>query len=113
MKESFENIILFKECLINTWKLIKAEIGSKTVLNMKRNRAYPEAQHGHDLPSLETPYLKLTLTNFSLNKQRKGSGNLGAHQRKEIGLRNERRGMVFIGKVCHQLHNRVVDVQQP
>ena len=32
------------------------------MLNIKGNEAYPKAKHGHDLPSLETPFLKLTLS---------------------------------------------------
>jgi hypothetical protein len=46
----------------------------------KKNRAYPEAKHGHGLPSLETPIKAL----------RKGFGGPGAHQGKETGVRNER-----------------------
>jgi hypothetical protein len=55
--------------------------------------------------------LKLTLTNFSLKTQRKYFASLGAYQGKEIGVRNERWDRVFIGKVCHQLSDRAVDVR--
>ena len=38
---------------------------------MKRNRVYPEAKHRHDLPSLETPSLKLTHSiSHSTSKER-------------------------------------------
>jgi hypothetical protein len=57
--------------------------------------------------------LKLNLTNFSLKMLRKGSSNLEAHQGKEEGVRNERRGRLFIGKVHHQLSDRAADIQQP
>jgi hypothetical protein len=42
---------------------------------------------------------------------RKGSGSVGAHQGKEEGMRNERRGRLFIGKVYHQLSDRAADVR--
>jgi hypothetical protein len=57
--------------------------------------------------------LKLNLTDLSLKMLRKGFGSLEAHQGKEEGVRNERRGGLFIRKVCHQLFNRAADIQQP
>jgi hypothetical protein len=39
--------------------------------------------------------------------------HLRAHQGKEEGMRNERKGGLFIEKVHHQLFDRVADVQQP
>jgi hypothetical protein len=52
-------------------KLIKVELGNKTMLDMKRNKAYPEAKYGHDLPSLETLPLKLTHSiSHSTSKER-------------------------------------------
>jgi hypothetical protein len=57
--------------------------------------------------------LKLNLTDLSLKMLRKGFGSLEAHQGKEEGVRNERRGRLFIRKVCHQLFNRAADIQQP
>jgi hypothetical protein len=57
--------------------------------------------------------LKLSLTDFSLKTIRKGFGSLGAYQRKEEGVRNERRGGLFIEKVHHQLFDRAADVWQP
>jgi hypothetical protein len=57
--------------------------------------------------------LKLSFTDFSLKILRKGFGSIGAYQRKEEGMRNERRGRLFIGKVCHQLSDRAADVWQP
>jgi hypothetical protein len=57
--------------------------------------------------------LKLNLTEFSLKMLRKGSGSIGAYQAKEEGMRNERRGGLFIGKVFHQLSDRAADVRQP
>jgi hypothetical protein len=57
--------------------------------------------------------LKLSLTNFSLKTPRKGSGSLGAHQRKEEGVRNERRDGLFIEKVHHQLSDKEADIWQP
>jgi hypothetical protein len=56
LKESFENIISFKECLINTWKTHQSKTRNKIGLKYKGNRIYPEAKHGHDLPSLGTPF---------------------------------------------------------
>jgi hypothetical protein len=41
------------------------------------------------------------------------SGSLGAHQRVGMGVRNERGGGVFIGKIHHQLFVGPADVQQP
>jgi hypothetical protein len=38
------------------------------------------------------------------------SGSLGAHQRAEEGVRNGRRGRLFIEKVCHQLSDRAANV---
>jgi hypothetical protein len=43
----------------------------------------------------------------------KGYGSLRAYQGKEEGVRNERRGGLFIEKVCHQFSDRVADVWQP
>jgi hypothetical protein len=43
----------------------------------------------------------------------RGFGSLGAHQRVEMGVRNERWGWVFIGKVHHQLSVKPADVRQP
>jgi hypothetical protein len=51
--------------------------------------------------------LKLSFTDFSLKTIRKGFGSPGAYQRKEEGVRNERRGGLFIEKVHHQLFDRV------
>jgi hypothetical protein len=50
---------------------------------------------------------------FSLKTLRRGSGSLRAYQRKEEGVRNERRGGLYIEKVLHQLFDRVADVRQP
>jgi hypothetical protein len=50
---------------------------------------------------------------FLLKMLRKGSGSLEAHQGKEKGMRNERRGELFIEKVLHQLSDRAVEVWQP
>jgi hypothetical protein len=44
---------------------------------------------------------------------RKGSDSLGAYQGKEEGVRNERRGELFIEKVRHQLSDRATDIRQP
>jgi hypothetical protein len=41
------------------------------------------------------------------------SGSLGAHQRVEEGVRNERRGGLFIGKIRHQLPVGPENVRQP
>jgi hypothetical protein len=62
----------------------------KNSVKCKGNENYPEAKHEHDIPSLETPFLKHTL-NFSLNKQRMGSSSLGAHKRWKwaCGMRGE------------------------
>jgi hypothetical protein len=57
--------------------------------------------------------LKLSLSDFSLKTLRKRFGSLRALQGKEEGVRNERRGGLFIGKVCHQLSDRVADIRQP
>jgi hypothetical protein len=35
--------------------LTRYKLESKTVLKCKQNRAYPEAKHRHDFPSLKTP----------------------------------------------------------
>jgi hypothetical protein len=40
-------------------------------------------------------------------------GSLGAHQRVEEGIGNERRGGLFIGKIHHQLPVGPADVGQP
>jgi hypothetical protein len=44
---------------------------------------------------------------------RKGFGSLEAHQGKEEGVRNERRVMLFIGKVHNQFFDRATDVRKP
>jgi hypothetical protein len=44
---------------------------------------------------------------------RKGSGSPEAHQGKEEGVRNERRGGLLIEKVRHQLSDIAADIQQP
>jgi hypothetical protein len=55
----------------------------------------------------------LSLTDFSLKTLRRGFGSLGAYQRKEEGVRSERRGGLFIEKVHHQLSDRAANVRQP
>jgi hypothetical protein len=55
LKESFENIIIFKECLMNTSEnSTRHKPEGKTVLECKGNSAYLEAKCRHDFPSLET-----------------------------------------------------------
>jgi hypothetical protein len=57
--------------------LTKHKLKSKAVLKCKGNGAYLETKHRHDFPlPLGNSSLKLTLTNFSLNK--KGFGVLAA-----------------------------------
>jgi hypothetical protein len=50
---------------------------------------------------------------FSLKTLRKGSSSLEAYQRKEEGMRNERRGRLIIGKVHNQLSDKAMDIWQP
>jgi hypothetical protein len=50
---------------------------------------------------------------FSLKTLRRGSSSLEAYQRKEEGVRNERRGRLFIEKVRHQVCDKAADVWQP
>jgi hypothetical protein len=57
--------------------------------------------------------LKLPLSDFSLKILRKGFGSLVAYHGREEGVRNERRGGLFIEKIHHQLSDRAADVQQP
>jgi hypothetical protein len=57
LKESFQNIIIFKECLMNTLEnSTRHKPEGKIELECKGNKAYPEAKHQHDFPSLETPF---------------------------------------------------------
>ena len=64
---------------MNTWKSHQGRTRKYNGAKYKENRAYPEAKHGYDFPSLETRFLKTHTLNFSLNKQGKGSGSLEAH----------------------------------
>jgi hypothetical protein len=92
--------------------IIKAETQHKPVINVKGTEFTPKLRM--DITSsCQNSSLKLPLSDFSLKILRKGFGNLEAHQGKEEGVRNERRGGLFIGKVRYQLSDRVADVWQP
>ena len=62
---------------------------------MQRNKAYPEAGHGHGF-SLQKLF---QIPNFLKNTLSHDVGSLGVYQEAEIGVMNERREGVFIGKV--------------
>jgi hypothetical protein len=89
--------------------LIKVEILDKTMLNTKRTELTLKISMNM-APLFGNSSLKPTLTNSSLKTQRKDFGSLGADQGKEIGVRNESWNGLFIGKVRHQLLNRVADI---
>jgi hypothetical protein len=43
LKESFENTIIFKECLMNTWKISsRQKYKIKTMLNIRRTELTPK-----------------------------------------------------------------------
>jgi hypothetical protein len=109
LKELFANIIIFKKKLDEHFEnSTKHKTKAISVLNTKGNEAHIEAKHGHGLSSLET----LFLTKLSLKKW-KGFWQPRAHQAVEEGMRNERRGDLFIEKIRHQLSVGPADVRQP
>jgi hypothetical protein len=72
LRKPFENIIIFKERLMNIWKnLIKVETQDKNSAKYKGNGAYPEAKHGHGLLFSETP-LEAHSHQFLTQNSRKG-----------------------------------------
>jgi hypothetical protein len=92
--------------------LIKAEIPDKTVLNTKGTELTPKLSM-----DMVSPPQKLLLEAYShqflTQTQGKDFGILGAYQGKETSVRYERWDRLFIGKVCHQLSDRAMEVQQP
>jgi 3-isopropylmalate dehydratase small subunit len=109
----FENIIIFRKTFGEHLKIIiKAKTQHKSVINVKGTEFTPKL-HTDMVSSSRNTSLKLSLSDFSLKILRKGFNSLGAHQGREEGMRNERRGGLFIEKICHQLPDKAVDVQQP
>jgi hypothetical protein len=72
----------------------------KTVLNVKVMKITPKLRMDMISPLGNSLFETHTL-NFSLNKQGMGFGSLGAHQRMEMGVWNERCRWVFKGNVHH------------
>jgi hypothetical protein len=92
--------------------IIKAKTQHKSVINVKGTEFTPKL-HTDMVSSSRNTSLKLSLSDFSLKILRKGFNSLGAHQGREEGMKNERWGGLFIEKICHQLPDKAVDVQQP
>jgi hypothetical protein len=110
LRKPFENIIIFRKTFSEHLKtIIKAGTQNKAVSNTKE-QSLPQSQARTWSLFLGNFSLKLNLMDLSLKTLRKGSGSPEAHQGKEEGVRNERRGGLFIGKVCHQLSDRAADV---
>jgi hypothetical protein len=96
---------MFNEHLEN---LIKVEIQDKTVLNTKRTELTLKLS-----TDTVSPSRKLLFEAYSHQFLTQNFGSLGAYRGIGMGKRNGRWDDLFIGKVRHQLFDRVVDVQQP
>jgi hypothetical protein len=80
-----------------------------TVLTAKETRITPKLSMDMVSPSWKLLFEALFSHQILSHNMERSSCSLGAHQRAEMGVGNERWVWVFIGKVYHQLSVRPTD----